>query len=222
MKNYKYLSYIICLSITMTAIANVSAGKITHLYGLTFSAGSICIPITYVIGDTLTEVYGYKQARKATWIVIASMFLLALFLQLTVYLPPAHGFANDKAYSIVLGTAPRIAIGAFAALFAGQFTNDYLLAKMKILTKGKYLWTRTIGSTVAGEAADSTLFYTIALYSVIPNGLLVRSIASAWFIKVMIEVLVTPITYYAVNKLKKLENVDYFDKDTNFNPFAFR
>jgi uncharacterized integral membrane protein (TIGR00697 family) len=222
MKQYKYLSYIICLSITMTAIANISAGKITHLYALTFSAGSICIPITYIIGDTLTEVYGYKQARRATWIVIASMVILALFLQLTVHLPPAPGFVNNKAYSTVLGTAPRVAAGAFAALFAGQFINDYVMAKMKLLTKGKYLWTRTVGSTMAGEAADSTLFYTIALYSIIPNGLLVKSIASAWFIKVMIEVLITPITYYVVHKLKKLEGVDYFDKGTNFNPFALR
>jgi uncharacterized integral membrane protein (TIGR00697 family) len=222
MKSYKYLNFIICVSVTMTLIANAVAGKLTHLSVLTFSAGSLCIPVTYIIGDTLTEVYGYKQARRATWIVIASTLIMAIFFQLAVYLPPAPGFANNKAYTTVLSMAPRVAVGGLVALFAGQFINDYVLAKMKLLTKGKYLWTRTIGSTVAGEAADSTFFYTIALYSVIPNGLLLRSIASAWFIKVMIEVLITPITYYVVRKLKKAENVDYFDQNTNFNPFALK
>lgn len=221
MKNFKYLNLIICLSVTMTLIANTIAGKITHLSFLTFSAGSLCIPMTYIIGDTLTEVYGYKQARRATWIVLASTVIMAILFQLAVYLPAAPGFENKKAYATVLSTAPRVAVGGFAALFAGQFINDFVLAKMKLLTKGKYLWIRTIGSTIAGEAADSTLFYTIALYSVIPNGLLVRSIASAWFIKVIIEVLITPITYYVVRKLKKVEKIDYYDRRTNFNPFIF-
>lgn len=204
----------------MAVIANTIAGKITHIGFLTLSAGSLCIPITYIIGDTLTEVYGYKQARRATWIVVGASLLVAVFYQLAIYLPPAQGFANNNAFTTVLGMAPRVAIGALAALFTGQFVNDYVLAKMKILTKGKYLWSRTIGSTVAGQAFDSTLFYVIALYSVIPNGLLIRSILSAWFAKVFIEVAITPITYYVVRKLKKAEGVDYYDKDTNFTPFA--
>jgi uncharacterized integral membrane protein (TIGR00697 family) len=113
-------------------------------------------------------------------------------------------------------------VGSWVALFAGQFVNDYVLAKMKLLTKGKYLWSRTIGSTIAGEAFDSTAFYTIALYNVIPAGLLLRSILSAWFLKVMIEIAITPLTYYVVGKLKNVEKLDYFDQTTDFNPFKFR
>ncbi len=221
MKNYKYLGQLICLSVVMTAIANTIAGKITHISFLTLSAGALCIPFTYIIGDTLTEVYGYKQARQATWTVVGASLLIAVFFQLAVYLPPAPGFSNNHAYTVVLGTAPRVAAGALAALFAGQLINDYVLAKMKVLTRGKYLWTRTIGSTIAGQAVDSTLFYVIALFSVIPNGLLLKSILSAWFIKVIIEVLITPATYYVVDKLKAAENSDYYDKHTDFNPFIF-
>ena len=221
MKNYKYLGLLICLSAVMAVIANTIAGKITHVSFLTLSAGSLCIPLTYIIGDTLTEVYGYKQARRATWIVVGASLLVAISYQLAVYLPPAPGFTNNEAFTTVLGMAPRVAIGALAALFAGQFINDYVLAKMKVATKGKHLWGRTIGSTVAGQAADSTLFYVIALYSVIPNGLLIKSILSAWVAKVVIEVVITPVTYFVVGKLKKAENTDHFDKNTNFTPFAF-
>ncbi len=221
MKNYKYLGLLICLSAVMAVIANTIAGKITHIGFLTLSAGSLCIPATYIIGDTLTEVYGYKQARRATWIVVGASLLTALFYQLAILLPAAAGAANNDAFTTVLGMAPRVAAGALAAIFAGQFINDYVLAKMKLLTKGKYLWSRTIGSTIAGQAIDSTLFYIIALYGVIPNGLLIKSILSAWFAKVLIEAAITPITYYVVRKLKKAEGVDYYDTDTNFTPFAF-
>jgi queuosine precursor transporter len=219
MKQYKYLTGLICLSVLMAVIANTIAGKITHIGFLTLSAGSLCIPITYVIGDTLTEVYGYKQARRAMWMVIIASVITAVFYQLALLLPTATGSPDNAAFETVLGLAPRIAAGALAALFVGQFVNDFVLAKMKIMTKGKYLWSRTIGSTVAGQAVDSTLFYTIALYSVIPNSLLVKSIASAWFAKVVIEVLITPITYAVVRKLKKVEGIDTYDTKTDFNPF---
>ncbi len=121
-----------------------------------------------------------------------------------------------------MGQVPRVAIGAWIALFLGQFVNDFVMAKMKLLTKGKYLWARTIGSTVTGQAVDTTLFYTIALYNVIPTGLLMQSILSAWFLKVLIETVMTPVTYFVVSKLKKLENEDYFDRNTNFNSLIFQ
>jgi queuosine precursor transporter len=221
MKQYKYLGLLICLAVVMAVIANTIAGKITHIGFLTLSAGSLCIPATYIIGDALTEVYGYRHARRATWIVIAACFLVAAFYQLAVYLPPAPGSAQNEAFTTVLSMGPRVALGALAALFAGQFINDYVLAKMKVLTKGKYLWARTIGSTIAGQAADSSLFYIIALYAVIPNGLLFTSILSAWFAKVVIEVAITPVTYVVAQKLKKAEGIDHFDRHTNFNPFIF-
>lgn len=217
-KVYKYLDLIIFLDITMMAIVNIISGKIIQLSIFTLSAASLCIPITYIFGDVFTEVYGYKQARRATWLMIFSTVIMAILLQLAVWLPAAPGFTGNDAYALVLGQVPRVVIGAWIALFAGQFVNDFVLAKMKLLTRGKYLWTRTVGSTVFGQAADTTLFYTIALYNVIPTGLLVQSIVSAWFLKVMIEVAMTPVTYYIVGKLKKAENEDYYDRNTNFNP----
>src|SRR6185436_2236519 len=151
----------------------------------TLSAASLCIPLAYVIGDTLTEVYGYKQARRATWILMASTVLLAVLLQMAVFLPAAPGVEHNEAYTLVLGQVPRVVLGAWVALFCGQFLNDFVLAKMKLLTKGRHLWMRTIGSTVAGQAVDTTAFYVIALYNVVPNGLLVRAILSAWILKVL-------------------------------------
>lgn len=215
---YKYLDLIIFLDITMMVIINVISGKIIQLSIFTLSAASLCIPITYIFGDVFTEVYGYKQARRVTWILIFSTIITAIFLQLAVWLPPAPGFEANDAYALVLGQVPRVVIGAWVALFGGQFVNDFILAKMKLLTKGKHLWTRTIGSTIFGQATDTTLFYTIALYNVIPSGLLIKSILSAWFLKVLIEVVMTPVTYYMIGKLKKAENEDYYDKNTNFNP----
>ncbi len=220
--SFKYLDLIIYLDLTMMAVVNITSGKIIHFSIFTLSAASLCIPINYIIGDTLTEVYGYKQARRATWILIASTIIMAIFLQLVIYLPPAPGFTLNSAYTAVLGQVPRVVLGAWVALFTGQFLNDFVMAKMKLLTKGKYLWTRTIGSTIVGEAADTTCFYTIALFNVIPSGLLVRSILSAWFLKVMIEVIITPISYSVIGKLKRAEHQDYYDYKTNFNPFSLK
>lgn len=222
MKRYQYLDFIIYLNITMMAVVNVISGKIVQVGFLTLSAASLCIPVTYIIGDTLTEVYGYKQARRATWILIASSVITALFFQLAVWVPPAPGFMNNQAYKVVLGQVPRVVVGAFVALFAGQFINDYVMAKLKLLTRGRYLWTRTIGSTVAGQAADSICFYTIALYNVVPSGMLLKSIFSAWFLKVLIETVMTSVTYRVIRKLKQTEGIDTFDTHTNFNPFIFR
>lgn len=220
MKQYKYLDGIMYLNITMMAVVNIISGKIIHFGWFTLSAASLCIPVTYIMGDVLTEVYGYKQARRMTWILIGSTVLTALFLQLAVWVPAAQGFAYANAYKIVLGQVPRVVVGAWVALFAGQFINDFVLAKMKLLTKGKFLWTRTIGSTMCGQAADSSCFYTIALLNVLPSGQLVHAILSAWLLKVLIETVMTPVTYWVVSKLKRAEDSDHFDVDTNFTPFS--
>ncbi|MDB4979144.1 MAG: hypothetical protein JWM56_1330 [Candidatus Peribacteria bacterium] len=219
---YKYLNTIIFLDITMMAIVNVISGKIIQISIFTLSAASLCIPVTYIFGDIFTEVYGYRQARRATWILLLSTMVTAVVFQLAAWLPPAPGFVGNDAYSLVLKQVPRIVIGAWTALFAGQFINDFVLAKMKVLTSGKYLWMRTIGSTMAGQAVDTACFYVIALYTIIPTGLLLHSIVSAWVLKVMIEVLMTPITYYAIGTLKRAENEDYYDKNTNFNPLILK
>ena len=132
------------------------------------------------------------------------------------------GFDANDAYARVLGSVPRILLGGWIAVWVGGILNDFILAKMKVWTRGKYLWTRTIGSTIIGEGANTVLFYVIALYAIIPNNLLVTSILSGWFLKVLVETIFTPVTYFVVNKLKKLENEDYYDKETDFNPFILK
>lgn len=217
-RTYKYLDLIIWLNVVSIATAIVVSGKIIQISIFTLSAASILIPVNYIIGDLLTEVYGYKQARRATWIQLLTNILIVVIFQIVVFLPPAPGFNGNEAYSLILGLAPRVAVGGILALFTGQFANDFVIAKMKVLTKGKYLWMRTISSTIVGQFADTTSFYIIALFNVIPKGLLINAILSAWFLKVLIEVIMTPVTYFVITKLKKLENEDYFDKNTNFNP----
>lgn len=219
---YKYLDLILCLAVAMMIISNTTAAKITQLGFFTVSVTVLYFPFTYIFGDLLTEVYGYKQGRRATWILTGAQLLTAVIYQFIVFLPPASGFRGNDAYTLVFGQAPRIVVGGLIGLFIGQFVNDFTLAKMKVLTKGRFLWTRTIGSTIAGQFFDTTLFYTIALSNVIPTGLLMQAILSGWFLKSLVETVMTPVTYIIVAKLKKLENEDYFDRHTNFNPFIFQ
>ena len=179
-------------------------------------------PVTYIFADLLTEVYGYARSRSVVWTVFFGSILAGLIYQLVVYLPPIAGFDANGAYVRVLGSVPRILLGGWIAVWVGGMLNDYVLAKMKVWTNGKYLWTRTIGSTVVGEFANTVLFFSIALYAVILNNLLFASIISGWLIKVAVEVIFTPLTYYVVRKLKNLEGEDYYDRDTNFNPFIIQ
>ncbi len=218
-KQYKYLELIILMNVVCMVVDDVIAGKIIQVSVFTLSAASfLMFPIVFLFGDILTEVYGYKQARRATWILVLSTAFATLVFQLATILPPAPGFKADDAYNLVLGQVPRTFLGGLIALLVGQLVNDFVLAKMKLLTNGKFLWMRTIGSTIVGQGVNTILFYLIALYNLIPTNLLVQSILSGWFLKVVIETLMTPVTYYVVNKLKKAENEDYFDKNTNFNP----
>ena len=221
-KQYKYLGLITALYITFQLVSDVTAGKIVQLGFFTVSATVLFFPFTYIIADILTEVYGYARARSVVWMVLFSSVIAGLIYSVVVFLPPAVGFDANDAYVRVLGQIPRILIGGWIAVWVGGILNDYILAKMKVWTKGKHLWTRTIGSTIVGEGANTVLFYTIALYTVIPNGLLVTSILSGWFLKVGIEVVMTPITYKVIAKLKKVEGEDYYDTNTNFNPLIIR
>ena len=222
MKQYKYLGFITVLYVAFQLISDVSAGKIVQLGIFTVSATVLYFPITYIFADILTEVYGYAKARSVVWQVLIASVLAGLIYQLVVWLPPAVGFDANSAYSRVLGSVPRILVGGWIAVWVGGILNDYILAKMKIWTNGKHLWTRTIGSTITGELANTVLFYSIALYAVIPNGLLFSSILSGWFLKVMVEVVFTPVTYFVVRKLKNIENEDYYDKNTDFNPLIIK
>lgn len=222
MKAYKYLGLITTLYIAFQLISDVTAGKIIQLGIFTVSATVLYFPITYIFSDILTEVYGYAKARSVVWQALLASVIAGVIYSLVVLLPPAIGFDANDAYTRVLGSVPRILLGGWIAVWVGGILNDYVLAKMKIWTKGKYLWTRTIGSTIVGEGANTILFYTIALYSVLPNSLLVSSILSGWLLKVLVEVIFTPITYYVVAKLKKTENEDYYDTNTNFNPLILK
>lgn len=222
MKQYKYLGIILALYITFQLVSDVSAGKIISFIGFPVSVTVLFFPVTYIFADILTEVYGYARARSVLWIVFFSSVTAGLIYQLVVYLSPAAGFYANEAYARVLGSVPRILIGGWIAVWIGGILNDYVLAKMKLWTNGKYLWTRTIGSTIVGEFANTVLFYVIALYAVIPNNLLLASIISGWLIKVAVEIIFTPWTYSVVRRLKQLEGEDYYDRDTNFNPFIIQ
>lgn len=222
MKNYKYLGLITTLYIAFQLVSDVTAGKIVQLGFFTVSATVLYFPITYIFSDILTEVYGYAKARSVVWQALLASVIAGILYQLVVWLPPAVGFETNDAYTRVLGSVPRILLGGWIAVWAGGLVNDYVLAKMKIATLGKHLWMRTISSTIVGEGVNTVLFYTIALYSVLPNNLLVSSILSGWLLKVLVEVIFTPVTYYVVSKLKKAENEDYYDVNTDFNPLIIK
>lgn len=222
MKSYKYLGLITTLYIAFQLISDVTAGKIVEFGIFTVSATVLYFPVTYIFSDILTEVYGYAKARSVVWQALLASVVAGLIYQLVIWLPPAIGFDANDAFTRVLGSVPRILLGGWIAVWAGGMLNDYILAKMKIWTNGKHLWLRTIGSTIAGEGVNTILFYTIALYSVLPNNLLITSILSGWFLKVVVEAIFTPITYIVVAKLKKSENEDYYDRNTNFNPLIVK
>ena len=179
-------------------------------------------PISYIFGDILTEVYGYRASRRIIWTGFALIIIMSVVYYLVQLLPPAPFWPNQQAYEAILGLVPRIVFGSIIGYFAGEFTNSYVLSKMKIWTKGKHLWTRTISSTIAGEGVDTILFATVAFAGVIPWNNLIAVIISGYIAKVLIEVLFTPITYVVVKKLKKLEGVDVYDYGVNYNPFQLK
>lgn len=218
MKQYKYFSIIVALYVAVQLTSAISAGKIIDLFSFPVSAATLFFPLAFIFSDIITEIYGYAYGRTVVWLIFFTTVLSALLFQLVVYLPPAAGFVGNEAYMSVLGSLPRIMLGSWIAIWVGGMLNDYVLAKMKVWSKGKYLWSRTIGSTIAGQLADSILFFTIALYGVLPNDLLIKTILSAWIVKVLVEVVLTPVTYIVIAKLKKAENEDHYDRNTDFNP----
>ncbi len=222
LKQYKYLGLLTSIYITFKLLNDVTAGKLIQLGFFTVSAATIFFPITYILADVFTEVYGYSKARSRVWLLLLCSVIAGIVYSIVAYLPPAVGFDANDAYVRVFSQVPRILVASWIAFFFGSIVNDYVLAKMKIWTKGKHLWTRTIGSTIFGEGVDTILFFTLSFYAIIPNNLLVNTIFSAWFLKVVIEVVMTPITYKVVAKLKKAENEDYYDYNTNFNPLIIK
>jgi uncharacterized integral membrane protein (TIGR00697 family) len=229
-RSYRYFDFVMAAFVTVLVCSNlIGPAKIAQinlpLVGtLTFGAGVMFFPISYVFGDVLTEVYGYARARRVIWAGFAGLGFASFMATMVVALPPAPFWEHQRAYEIAFGAAWRVAASSMIAYFCGEFVNSYVLAKMKILTQGKWLWTRTIGSTIFGEAVDSMIFYPLAFWSagVIPNEQL-PSIMLAQFIgKVGVEVVFTPVTYKVVAFLKRVEHEDYYDRRTNFNPFAMK
>ena len=219
MRPYHYFEYVMALFVAVLLISNVASSKILQLGPFTFDGGTILFPVSYIFGDILTEVYGYVRSRRVIWTGFLCTGLMAGVLAIVGALPAAAGWEAQEAYMAILGMTPRIVLGSLIAYFSGEFSNSYVLAKMKIWTQGRWLWTRTVASTVVGEGVDSLLFVLIAFYGTLPLPLLGSVIVSNYVFKVCFEALATPATYAITHFLKQAENEDYYDYDTDFNPF---
>ncbi len=204
--------------ITCLIISNIIAVKIISVGGRSLPAAIIIFPISYIFGDILTEVYGYRTARKVIWLGFLCNLFAVIAIWLGGLLPSASFWQGQAAYKTILGFTPRLLAASFIGYLAGEFANSFVLAKMKIATKGRWLWTRTIGSTFVGQALDSGLFILIAFSHTMPWGALGIMVLTHWLVKTGYEALATPFTYWLVGYLKKKEGVDTYDYDTNFNP----
>jgi queuosine precursor transporter len=230
LKTYRYYEFVMAAFVTILICSNLigpakAAQVELPLFGpVTFGAGVLFFPISYVFGDILTEVYGYARARRVIWAGFGGLAFASLMAYIVVALPPAPDWQNQKAYEIAFGSTWRIAAASMFAYFCGEFVNSFVLAKMKILTAGRWLWTRTVGSTVAGEAVDSALFYPLAFYGsgILPDAIIPKLMLVQFLAKVGVEIAFTPITYKIVGALKRAENEDYYDRDTNFSPFSLK
>lgn len=207
--------------VVVLVLSNViGAAKLSTVAGFTFGAGILFFPLSYVIGDVLTEVYGYNRARRVIWAGFAALVFMAVMSFVVVALPPADSWTGQDAYEQVFGQVPRIVLASITAFWAGEFVNSYVMAKMKVWTRGEKLWTRTIGSTVVGQGVDSLLFYPIAFLGVWETRDVVLVMVTNWALKVGWEAVLTPVTYRVVAFLKNREGVEIFDTDTDFSPFA--
>jgi len=233
MRHYRYFDLIMAVFVTVLIVSNIaSSAKIVDwgfsLFGvrLAFDAGTILFPVSYIFGDILTEVYGYKNSRRVIWTGFACLALSALIFWIVRRLPGEtqwQQYAGDAAYMAILGgmSTGGIVLASLAGYWSGEFTNSFTLAKMKILTNGRWLWTRTIGSTLVGELVDTEVFVSVAsLFGVFPWNLFLTLTLTNYVFKVGVEALMTPLTYGVVGALKRAENEDYYDRETNFNPFA--
>src|SRR3970282_1583708 len=229
-RSYRYYEFVMAAFVTVLICSNlIGPAKIAQLElpllgTIVFGAGALFFPISYVFGDILTEVYGLPRRRRVIWAGFAGLGFASFMAAVVVALPPAPFWKHQAAYEVAFGSTWRIVAASMIAYFCGEFVNSYVLARMKIRTAGKWLWTRTIGSTVAGEAVDSALFYPLAFYGsgIIPDDKLPAVIAFQFVAKVLVEVAFTPITYMIVGFLKGAEHEDYYDRSTSFTPFSLR
>jgi len=231
MRRFKYLDALTTAFVVILLVSNLVAQKVVrigplHVGGLTLpafatSGAMILFPITYIFGDVFTEIYGYAASRRAIWLGFFGTALMYGIAELVIKLPADPEFKHQAAFETVFGILPRILVASLIAFWAGEFANSYTMAKMKLLTKGKMLWTRTVGSTVVGQAVDTTLVIVITFAGTFSPHKLLQIIVTGWLLKVGYEVLATPVTYAVVGWLKRAEGVDTFDAHTNFSPFKF-
>ena len=228
----RWYAAIVALLATSLVVSNIIAVRLITLrlsdsIQLTLPAAIVLFPVAYIVGDVLTEVYGYAATRRAIWIAFGCNLLAVIAIWLAGALPPADFWTAgvyqspeqaDQAYGAILGFAPRLLVASFLAYLVGEFLNSFVLAKMKLRTEGRYLWMRTIGSTLVGQGADSLIFISVAFFGILPASALVPAIASQWLVKSVYEALATPLTYWVVNALKRSEDIDTFDRNTDFRP----
>lgn len=206
--------------VTCLITANIIAVKLVSVSGLLLPAAIIIFPISYILGDILTEVYGYREARRVIWLGFACNLVVVAAIWAGQVMPPASFWDGQSAYERILGQTPRILAASFLAYLIGEFANAYVLARMKVATGGRWLWTRTIGSTLVGQGLDSTVFLTVAFVGTIPAGALASAVVTQWLVKTAYEAAATPLTYAVVGFLKRTDARDVFDRDIRFNPFA--
>lgn len=215
----RYLDLLTALFASVAVISGTIAGKIIQVGPVTLPGSAALFPLTYIFGDILTEVYGYRRARRVIWIGLLCSIISTATYALVATLPPAAEFHDNSAYVTVLGQVPRIAVSGWIAFFLGENANSVVLSRMKIWTEGRHLWIRTIGSTIVGELVDSVVFFTLAFAGTLGWGLILRTTIYLYLWKVLLEVVLTPVTYRVVAYLKRVERLDTFDHGESYNPF---
>jgi uncharacterized integral membrane protein (TIGR00697 family) len=221
MRRFRYLDALTTTFVVILLVSNLVAQKIIRVGPVSTSGAMLLFPITYIFGDIFTEIYGYAASRRAIWLGFFGTALLYAVSALVIALPSDPEFHNQQAFVTVFGILPRILIASLVAFWAGEFANSYTMAKLKLITKGRWLWTRTVGSTVVGQAVDTTLVIVITFAGMFSPRKLVQIIVTGYLLKVAYEVVATPLTYLVVNWLKRAEHIDTFDTHTDFNPFRF-
>ena len=220
-RTFKYYDLVMAAFVMVLLCSNlIGAAKLTTVWGVTFGSGVLFFPISYIFNDVLTEVYGYARARKVVWAGFGAMIFASFMSYVVVNLPPAAGWNDQPAYEAVFGSTWRIVAASITAFFVGEFANSFVLAKMKVATSGRFLWLRTISSTIVGEGVDSLIFYPLAFLGLWTSDQVMTVMVNNYLFKVGWEAVITPFTYIIVNFLKKAEHEDYFDRDTNFTPFS--
>lgn len=220
-KQLRYYDIILATFATVLLISNLSATKLIEFGPLILDGGAVLFPLVYIFGDVLTEVYGYKRARRAIWTALGMMLLAVVTFTIVRYLPAAADYTDQAAFDAVLGFLPRIVMASLAAFLVGSFINSYVLAKLKVRTKGKQLWMRLIGSTLVGELLDTTVFALVAFGGILGGGDMLKFILIGWIFKTLVEVIMLPVTYRAISFLKRRESLDSYDRKTDFSPFRF-